>query len=343
MRAAAALAVLTATSVAAAACLDPLVSDAVQVGGQVEAAGYVVPPVAAAPAIARQIADNDGVGDVIPLLSGFAKGAPVRFWDFGAAPNALAPIYVLVRPAADGALAAPDGATYARVAGSQPVLGVVPGDPAYSPFWQVFLVVVTDAFDGQVLASVDALEEARQLGLVGAPIRTLTVVNCPVVASSARLEEPGTGGVTLRRPGTGYYRGYVVDYFDFEPVGVDRFDGAPPTAFVLRREGGEPLSEPVRGVDMTGDGDLRDTNDLFAASSGSREYTGLVRLVDVIVPAGYASIDTSRDETVAEIMHAAALFRFGAIGGDYDSAAVVAAYPREDVLMNWPLLAPEGQ
>src|SRR5690606_34238616 len=133
------------------------------------------------------------------------------------------------------------------------------------------------------------------------------------------------------------YDGYLINYFSFGRASIDRFDEDPPLVFLLRREGGEPLSEPARGVDMTGDGDLRDTNDVFSAAPGSSDYTGLVRLVDVVVPADYASIDTSQDEAVADVMHAASLFRFGAVGGDYDSRVVVAAYPREDAVMNWPL------
>ncbi|MCA9516803.1 MAG: hypothetical protein KC635_17800, partial [Myxococcales bacterium] len=339
MRPAAALAALVATALAAPACLDPLVSDEVAVGAHVLPAGSVIPPVSDAPEIARQIAENDGVGEVVPLLSGFAKGAPARFWDFGPAPNAVAPIYVVVAPAEGGEYVAADGSTYDKVLGSKSIVGTVPGDPAYSPFWQVFLVVVTDAWDGEVLASIDAIEEAQQLGLVKAPLRTFDVINCPIVSSTARLEQLGSGGVTQKKPSTGYYEGYLVDYFFFDHVPVDRFDDDPPLAFVLRREGGEPLSEPARGVDMTGDGDLRDTNDVFAATASSSGYTGLVRVVDVVVPADYASIDTSQDETVADVMHAATLFRFGAIGGDYDSATVVAAYPRADVVMNWPLAA----
>jgi hypothetical protein len=101
---------------------------------------------------------------------------------------------------------------------------------------------------------------------------------------------------------------------------------------VLRREGGEPLSEPARGVDMDGDGDTRDTNDLFAAANGDAGYTPLVSVVNVTVPADTKSIDTTQDQTKADLQSASDLFSSGA-----PVEGKVIAVQRTGELRNMPL------
>ncbi|MBL4634441.1 MAG: hypothetical protein JKY56_11245, partial [Kofleriaceae bacterium] len=63
--------------------------------------------------------------------------------------------------------------------------------------------------------------------------------------------------------------------------------------YTLRREGREALSEPRRGVDITGDGDLWDTNDIFLSSIGALDYSPLVRVNNVAVPLTTNSIDSA--------------------------------------------------
>src|SRR3990172_12020932 len=80
---------------------------------------------------AHEVDEYDGFeGDVIPRLSGFAKGRRVWYWDFGPAPSFTAPLWAVVD--AEGAPV------------QAPVWDVVPGDPGYSPFWAIRTVHVTD-------------------------------------------------------------------------------------------------------------------------------------------------------------------------------------------------------
>ena len=97
-----ALLCIAGASVLLGACLDPLVDDDVAPRGLVLPAGTAVPDAHDELAVDTLIADNDGVDGEVPLLSGFAGGAPVRYWDFGVVPEFAAPLFVLIRRDAAG-------------------------------------------------------------------------------------------------------------------------------------------------------------------------------------------------------------------------------------------------
>ena len=132
----------------AAGCLDPLVSDEPGVSVHVLPPGSAVPHVSTHPDLARQIRVSDGISDslltmsggVIPQRSGWAKGAAVRYWDLGDAPEVGALLYVLV--ARSGDQVAPTGHPYVALA--------LPGEAGYSPFLFVQHVVVTERYAGEV-------------------------------------------------------------------------------------------------------------------------------------------------------------------------------------------------
>ena len=314
-------------------CLDPLVSDTVPTGALLLPADATVP--AASGALAARIAALDAVDAVVPLRTAFAHGAPVRFWDFGPSPTTAAPLWLLVTDAPDGPFTA-SGRTLAPV-DHPTIFDVVPGDPGYSPFWTVFLVPVTDRWQGERVPSAAAVEAAVRAGLLEPPLRLPMAVNCPVVDPATRLE-PAPGAAFVA-PSRAFYRGVEVAYFSFDTVAVTAAgDLALPPAplYRLRREGGEPLDEATRGVDMTGDGDRVDSNDLFAAAPGDAAYTGLVALWDVVVRPSYASIDSAADDATADATAAEAIFR---AAGDPDPAWVVALYPA-GLVHNRPLYAP---
>src|SRR5512143_1283897 len=79
----------------ASSCLGPQVSDTVSRPELILPAGSTVPSIYDTDD-GRLIAAHQGVSGTVPLLSGFAGGKPVRFWDFGAAPDHVAPLYRLV-------------------------------------------------------------------------------------------------------------------------------------------------------------------------------------------------------------------------------------------------------
>jgi hypothetical protein len=305
---------------ALAGCLDAQVSDEPGLPGLILPAGSAVPSAHDDSSIDRQIDDNDGVGEVVPLISGFAGGEPVAYWDFGPAPEFAAPIFVLVAEDAGGELAPIAHPT---------IIDAIPGDPAYSPYWTLLLLKVTAVYQGELLTSFAAVQEAEQLGLVEAPLLQEEAVNCPAVASGVTLELGG--GAELPPPSAFYWQGMTVSYYDFGRFALERSAVVPADArYLLRREGSEPLSEVVRGVDMTGDGDATDTNDVFAHRAGQPDFSPLARTVDVAVAAATDSIDTSGDQTQAEIRAATQLFDPDAVED------TVVGFTETDELRNLP-------
>lgn len=318
----------------ATGCLDPLTSDAVGRPELILPFGSEVPSVENDSPTGEKILANDGVsGDVIHAHSGFWNGQAIRYWDFGAASPVAIPLYQLVEEDPAGFFEA-HGKHWNPIPESHVIFDKVPGDAGYSPWWAVVLVPVTDKYDGQVLTSFDAVGEAMRQELVGYPMSTTKVVNCPVVADEVSLERTPDG--PLEGPQIAYYKGKVIYYFSFDEIVGDGPTVGVSSVYQLRREGGEPLSEPLRGVDMTGDGDRVDTNDVFLTGPGEAGYSGMVHIVDVVVKADVMAIDTSGDDTMSDLSSVDALFTQD--GGELvpDPAHVIAIYP-EGAIVNRPI------
>jgi hypothetical protein len=294
----------------------------VQPAGLVLPSGTPVPSLYDDDAEAAQIAASDGVPDLIPLISAFADGGPIGYWDFGPAPAFAAPLFVLSMRDAGGNLVP---------LGVPTIVGVIPGDAGYSPFWLKSVVEVTDKYQGQVIASVAALNEAVTLGLVKPPQLTDVNIDCPIVHAGAQLDG-GAGAAPIAPAGRFYYEGLEGRYFDFGPAGPNDAAGVPPAKlYRLTRLGGLPLSEPARHVDMDGDGDTNDTNDIFAAVGADARRSALCQIVNVTVPASTASIDTTHDATKADLRAESDLFVGGA-----PVAKNVLAYDVTTTLVNCP-------
>jgi hypothetical protein len=305
-------------------CLGPQVSD------EPAASGDIVPAGTAIPSIdddedAAVIAANDGVDGIVPRLTAFADGVQVHYWDFGPAPKVAAPVYILVR-------AQPDG-TYARVAEHPPIIGTIPGEPGYSPYWSQFALIVTAAYAGELLTSSTAIEEAVRAGLIEKPLLQPVALDCPVVASDIRLDV-GTG-TPLAPAAQWFYEHKTVSLYCFGQTPLpDQVDMPIGAHYVLRRAGGEPLSEPVRGVDIDGDGDTLDSNDIFDSAALTR--TPLVRTITVAVAPGTASIDTSGNDATADLKAAAQLFDPDPVAG------TVVGFEATDELHDMPLQRSAG-
>jgi hypothetical protein len=319
--------------VAAAGCVDRLVSDEVDRSALILPAGAEVPDAEDDHEVAARIAAAKCfAGDVAYELSGFWDGEPATFWDFGLASPLPIPLYLLVRESPSGFFEG-RGQHYDPLPEHPPIFDKITGDAGYSPWWAVVLVPVTGDYAGEVLPSFAAVQEAQRLGLVEEPIPLQIAINCPVVERDDRLERGGA----LEGVNPAYWRGKTVYYFSFDMI---TFSGASvpiSSAYRIRREGGEPLSEVVRGVDMNGDGDAHDSNDVFAAGPGDAVYSGMVAQIDVVVRADTRSID-SQDEGI-DITSVGDLFR--QVAGEWapDPTHVVAVYPEPEV-HNRPMAAP---
>ncbi|MEJ7602748.1 MAG: hypothetical protein WKG01_32970 [Kofleriaceae bacterium] len=289
-------------------------------------AGSTVESVLADPVAAAQLAAGDGVDGRIALQTAFAGGAVIHVWDFGPAPAFAAPLFVVVERNAAGALVRTPHNT---------IIDALPGDPGYSPFWAPFLLEITDDYPGELLTSFEGVDEALRLGLVRSPIAETSAVNCPTVGAGVELERED--GRAVAPNATFYYRGKTVPYFDLGAMPlVDGVRVPEARRYQLRRQGEERLSEVLRHVDMDGDGDTNDTNDVYPRDFALTSSTPRIRTVDVVVRSTIGSIDSSQDESIADLRDASQLFAPGPAPG------VVISYEVTEDVRNWAVQRAAG-
>jgi hypothetical protein len=274
-----------------AGCLGPLVEDELGVRSRdLLPPGASVPLADEDPELVAQLREHQYVAGVVPRLAAFGGGTALELWDFGPAPDHAAPMFVLV----DGSGAPID---------HPPIVDLAPGDPGYSPFWSVLHVPIGDAYAGERVTSATALEDARRLGLVGSPVFARPGVFRPLVTADVRLADREGAYASGRRS---YYRGRAVTHFELGsvPLAEDHVAVIVGRRCILRREGGEPLNEAIRGIDLVGDGDLLDSNDVLEQVGG----TPVFQTWHVVVPTWTRSIDTTHDQKKADHRHVAQLF-----------------------------------
>jgi hypothetical protein len=285
----------------ACSCVGPLVSDTPGPGA-VRPPGAVVPTLADDQALATRVRVNDGANAVVPLLAAFRGGTPIRYWDFGPAPATLATMFVLVDD---------KGVRLSH----PPILVDAPGDPRYSPFFRVIAVRVTSRYAGEVISSAEALEDAESYGLVESEPETIGGVDAPVLGIDVKLGR--RVGAPTPPLGIAYYQGVAVPQEQLGAVPLTQFGGIRVASrYVLRRPGEEPISEPLRGVDFTGDGDNTDCNDvmgLVTIPAAPAVPSPACQTVNVVVAGTMRGIDSSQDQGVSDVTNATQLFSPGPV------------------------------
>jgi len=268
--------------------------------------GSEVPALATDPVLSTQVQESDGVGERVWLTHGFSGGEPVAYWDFGQVASDVAmPLYVLCRTS---------GSSCVPLEAHPRIAAALPGAADYSPFGWIHEVAVTDGYAGEVLTSVTAIDDAVSAGLVAAPEPTFFFIELAIVDSATLIE---LGPDDWAMPNAIVYAdGFAASAVDFSQTHPRlRLDN--PTAgtvlvrnvYILTREGESmPLVERIRGVDLTGDGDLGDANSILGVRLDEPDYTPLWAMVLVTVPSDYASIDTSMDQAIADAESATDLF-----------------------------------
>ncbi len=304
----------------AAGCLEPLVPDEPGASVHILPPGTSVPHVSADGDLVRQFAANDGLDDslleetggVVPLRSGWAGGAPVRYWDFGQTPQVTAMLYALVRRTPSGEVEPVPGHPY--------LLDSIPGDAGYSPYWAVNLVEVTGAYGGERLVSKQALADAVDLGLVLEPEPAGVYVNCPVVPPGTRLE---VGGGAEPWPSAEVYaRGYRVEVLALG--GADamqplRFGTRVPSGDVFVVWEGRSLSPRPEPVFQNG-----------PPASEEQPWTPLVRVVEVRVKEDPGNV-------APEVRDEGDLFVRGQGGQLQATTEIVEYYELTEVWKNLPI------
>lgn len=288
-----AFAVLGATGATAGCRLGPLVDDQPGASANVLPKDAVIPGVASNQDLMNQIVLNDRLSttaltknnNVIVRYTGMTAsaagdGVAVKFWAFGDADRAPAPIYVFGR-------GDPMSPSFAPLTEHPPLVEVVPGDPDYEPIHTIFNVKVTDKYDGQKITTLGALSDAIDLGLVEAPVAIKVFVNRPIVRPQLRLEvAPGASAA----PTPVYAHGYLVDSF---PLGgalgrQPTPSGLLPTSQVsFLREAGKPSYDPAHPIFQA---------TIPTAPPGANpNYTPLSQVIHVDLAAGVKATDIHKD------------------------------------------------
>ncbi len=282
------------------ACLEPLVDDALPASSTFAdptLTAATAPHVEDDPATAPRLSS---FASRVQYLQGFADGQPVRYWNVdGANSSLIAPLFVL-EDAAGNAL-------------GRPIIDVLPGEPGYTPWWRRVVVRVTAAYAGEHIWSRAAIDEGVAKGLLEPPRATTAVVDCPVARRGTTIPVAARPGARTASTTPAWYRNQRVDLVAFgDPIDVPVESLRMPIfpVYVLQRiDAGQPLYEAVTGVDVTGDGRLDASNNVFAGRLGGARYSPLWGPRLVRVAADVASIDTARSATVAELVREADLVR----------------------------------
>jgi hypothetical protein len=304
------------------------------------APGSMVPAAEDDPVVAATIDERDGVPRVVPLVHGFAEGSPIAYWDFERVDTAgTMPLYRLCRRVS---------ATTCTPVEHPYVVDALPGDDGYSHFGRLYEVEVSGTWAGEIMPSREAIDDAVRDGLAVAPVRTDRYLHCPIVHREVRVEV--RDGATLG-PVPVYVRGTEARCVDFSATHGPRELADDRTGsisvrnvYVVFREGDElPIHEAIRDEDLTGDGDRADTNNILGVAFANASYTPLWQPVTVTVPATYASIDTARDQTMADYRAASDMFTIDA--DDYEIhpiAGRVVAHEETGVLVDCPIQSAPG-
>jgi hypothetical protein len=300
--------------------------------------GSAVPSAYADLTLSAQIDAHDSVERLVPRVQAFAEGEPVAYWHFGELPDeGTMPLYRVCRR--EGTRCVP--------VDHPPVVEHLPGDDGYRHFGRVHEVDVSARWAGERMPSREAIDDAVRDGLVSAPRATTRYRHCPIVHEDVRVE---VGPGETAAPVPVYAQGVEARCVDFGATHGDRTLESTSAAtvlirnvYVLTREGEDgPLIEAMRGEDLTGDGDLDDSNNVLAVGLANRDYTPVWSVVMVTVPASFEGIDTYLDQTRSDVMAATTMFT---IDTDYRIAPIagqVVDFEESGVLVDCPIQSAAG-
>ncbi len=311
----------TLLPLAAAACLDPLVSDDPSYSPEVLAPGSAIPWATDDPAVAERVANEDGVSATpIPRRLGWAADAQVYYWDFGPAPRTTAPMWIVRRCEADAGVALPGEL---GDVGHPNVLESIPGDTGYTPFRTLWLVCVDDRYDGELITSRRGLEDAIALGLAREPVPLMVYGDFPVTLPETALEVGGTAAPVL--PNTAHYDGARAAYFHLggEAAGLYPMSGSllkPGRAYRLRKEDDDVFEEVVFATPRR------------TAEGPNAAYSPLVQVVEVTVAPTYVAGSATAEDDL-----------FTVAGTTFTPVhAEIVEFEVSDVLANWEIQDQEG-
>ena len=265
--------------------------------------GTEIPELEADEAAGKKLSLNAGLGSFIPLRTGYFDGAEVKYWDFGELDStSIEPMYIFRYQEEEGSASefVPDS-THPNL------IDAIPGDEAYTPLKQIYAVYFNiKTYRGERITSIRALEDAVDMGLVSAPVRSEWFTNCLVVPGTVRMQTTDDGQTDS--PVVAYYRGKVVKQFcpgdTLSAIGAimltdNRFK--PGNAYSVRRKSdAEVLDETLLDADLNEDGDSLDTNTIFSDDVATKTYSGIWNNFEVEVDRTYVLGDAKRESDLFE-------------------------------------------
>jgi hypothetical protein len=311
-----------------AGCLEPSRDDG-RYSSYVLPADTRVPRLEEDPAAAKKLDLNDGLGSAITLHTAYGAGGEVQYWDFGTlAATTLKPMYIFRRRTDQGSDVSQD-------ANHPDLIDAIPGDAAYSPLRQIYVVYVTPLYGGERITSLRALEDAVELRLVMSPRPTTYFVNCVVTLSTVQMQMADDG--TSVGPQDAYYHGQTVKQFCigglYSGVGAIELNKdntfTPDNAYLVRRaDENVALDESLLKMDLNSDGDQSDSNAVYTSLVGREgsTYSGIWRSFDVVVPRTFKLGDAKSE---AEL--------FDREGSVLQSKPEVISYTDTGVFLNRPM------
>ncbi len=176
-------------------------------------------------------------GRVIPFVRGFAHGGPSGYWflSFGSR-NTVDAFFSCRQGDPDCPLDPNRRLNWEAIVG-RPIFSHIPGDPEFSPFWQVWKVTVPPGYVADSVKTIESLHRLDAAGVVtvepliidfgkffGEPTGPSEVVlHCALVLSGTDLENNGgpmpDGSANMLRleRRRGWHKGYSVEFMDFTP------------------------------------------------------------------------------------------------------------------------------
>ncbi len=174
---------------------------------------------------------EEASGRVIPFISGFGEGIATGYWFLGFASRQTADSFWFCREGDDACpLDANQQLNWDRLVG-QPLFTRIPGQPNFSPFWQMWTVTVPADYEPDSIKTADTLNKQAEDGMLSVEPFILdfgslfgeevgfqaVILHCALVLTGTTLAEvpeelPASKTLEIRR---GWHEGYQVEFVDF--------------------------------------------------------------------------------------------------------------------------------
>lgn len=179
---------------------------------------------------------DQATGRKILSLRGFAEDQQIGYWFFGFGARRTDDTFFFCREGDDACpLDEHRRLNWSHIVG-HPLFTRIPGDPEFSPFWQMWTVRVPEDFEPDSVKTIERLDRLAQQGVVTAerfkmdfgvidnlPVGPREVIlHCALVLTGTelslkdlpQLDEPGTPILEIPRM-FGWFKGRRVEFFDF--------------------------------------------------------------------------------------------------------------------------------